>query len=76
MGEIKVYSQILSDSNKIMITVEDNGVGMSKEKIKEILAGNTTSTLGTSDEKGTGLGLMICKEFIAQINGEFLKRER
>jgi signal transduction histidine kinase len=57
--------------NQLKITVADNGVGMSKEALKRIFKlGTKHSTLGTSQEKGTGLGLILCKDFVEKNGGE------
>ena len=53
------------------ITIQDSGIGMSEEEINTIL--NTKdhfSKYGTKQEKGTGLGLMLSKEFIMLNNGK------
>jgi signal transduction histidine kinase len=56
--------------DKMSITITDTGVGMSQEKIQEILQGNNQiSERGTHNEKGTALGLLLCKEFIKKNNG-------
>ncbi|MDD2197042.1 MAG: ATP-binding protein [Bacteroidales bacterium] len=56
----------------VVIEISDSGVGMDNDKIREILASNiNTSTLGTQEEKGTGLGLNICKSLIDKIGGRF-----
>lgn len=66
-GSIKVtytnYGQ-----GQVQFSIIDNGLGMGKEKIAQLFSANSKSTLGTSQEKGTGLGLMLCKEFI-ELNG-------
>lgn len=50
---------------EIIITVIDKGVGMSKEDSDKIFSKRqTVSKSGTSNEEGTGLGLMLCKEFV------------
>lgn len=65
--EIKAFSA----NNKIFIEIIDNGVGLSETKIKTLLKKSTAITQrGTEKEKGTGLGLLICKEFIAKNGGE------
>ena len=57
--------------NYVQFSVEDNGVGISKDKIKHIFAkSNNRSTIGTEREKGTGLGLLICKEFVEKHGGK------
>lgn len=54
----------------IVVSVVDTGVGIQPER-KNILfeLENNSFTIGTSGEKGTGLGLRICKEFIHKLNG-------
>ncbi len=53
------------------IYVKDNGLGMSESTIEKVFKINAkTSELGTDGEKGTGLGLILCKEFINKNNGE------
>lgn len=55
----------------VKISVVDNGVGMSDQKQKELFKIDTNiSTLGTDQEKGTGLGLILCKEFVERNKGE------
>ena len=54
----------------IVIEIIDNGVGLSEAKIKTLLKKNTAITQrGTEKEKGTGIGLLICKDFIAKNGG-------
>ena len=68
-GGIKIIAT--QDKNNIMISVEDNGIGMNKETIRKIFKiGEYTSTKGTNNEGGTGLGLALCKEFIEIHGGE------
>lgn len=55
--------------NEIVIYVSDTGVGMTSEDIRNILGSNIFTKYGTANEKGTGLGLKICKDLIQQING-------
>lgn len=56
---------------ELTVSVSDNGVGISKVDIENIfrIDGNYT-TLGTNNEKGTGLGLVLCKEFIKKHDGK------
>lgn len=58
-----------SDGETVSVSVADTGVGISKEKLANLFkVGATRSTTGTANETGTGLGLIICREF-AERNG-------
>ncbi len=70
-GIIKINSKLRK--NKLVIEIEDNGNGIPKEDIKKILNPNEHfSKLGTEKEPGTGLGLVLCQNFV-QKNGGTLK---
>ena len=59
------------DNEKIIISIADQGVGMSKEIMDKLFRiDESVSSIGTSGEKGTGLGLILCKEFIENHNGK------
>jgi two-component system, sensor histidine kinase LadS len=64
-------------NNHIVIEVKDSGIGMSESKIKKLLDTNSTITKrGTEKEKGSGLGLLISKEFIEKNKGKlFIQSE-
>ena len=66
-GEIKASSNI--SGNFGILTIADNGIGMEEEKATQIFTMNSVSTYGTNNEKGVGLGLMLCKEFTELQNG-------
>jgi signal transduction histidine kinase len=66
-----VTLSLQSVDQKYIIEVQDTGVGMSDKMIKEVLLlGENTSRDGTNQEKGTGLGLLICKEMVELHHGE------
>ncbi|KAA2217141.1 tetratricopeptide repeat protein [Maribacter flavus] len=68
-GKILIDGEISKD--KVLIKVKDNGVGISEDDIKKIWDYKEhLSTFGTNDEKGTGLGLMLCKEMVEKNNGD------
>lgn len=71
----KIILNATSDGNMVRISVEDHGVGMTNETIAKILESDSfISTYGTGNEKGTGLGLNLCKEFVRKNGGElFIK---
>jgi len=59
------------DNKKCEISVTDNGIGISKENINKIFKiDESYSTVGTEREKGTGLGLILCKEFVGKNGGK------
>jgi signal transduction histidine kinase len=55
--------------NEAEIFVADTGIGIEKENLNKIYNNSYFTTQGTAAEKGTGLGLMLCKEFLAQCGG-------
>lgn len=62
-GKITVSTE--DSGNFIQVCISDNGIGMGEESVKKLFTpGATFTTLGTAKEKGTGLGLMLCKEFV------------
>lgn len=59
------------NKDEIEISISDNGVGISEKSMKYILkSGIHFSTTGTANEKGTGFGLLLCKEFIEKHGGK------
>jgi signal transduction histidine kinase len=59
----------------VEVTIKDNGVGISNENIKKLFKVDTFhSTPGTQNEKGTGLGLLLCKEFV-ELHGGAIRIE-
>ncbi|MDH5232494.1 MAG: HAMP domain-containing histidine kinase [Gammaproteobacteria bacterium] len=63
---------INNEQGNTIISVRDNGVGLSNQDREQILVHNEHfSKQGTNNEKGTGLGLMLCKEFIERHGGRF-----
>jgi signal transduction histidine kinase len=71
-GNIYVKADV-TDSAFTLISFEDTGIGIDNKTLEDIL--NSTeifSSYGTENEKGTGLGLMLCKEFVEHNGGEFI----
>jgi signal transduction histidine kinase len=67
-GEVRVSA--IPRDNEWVVSVKDNGVGMAPEVLR-ILFDKTApyTTRGTANEKGTGLGLILCKEFVEKNGG-------
>lgn len=67
-GKISIFT--IDDGDHCKIVVKDNGIGL-PENIKEtIFSTKTIPSYGTRNEKGAGLGLSLCKEFVEKMNGE------
>ena len=68
-GEINIFSRGL-DADFVEVSVVDNGIGISEEIKNQLFNKHRhTSTYGTNYEKGSGLGLMLCSEFVEQNGG-------
>ena len=68
-GRIEIGSKEIGAFHEIF--VKDNGVGINNDNIKKIFSIDTQfSTQGTANEKGTGLGLILCKEFVEKNGGK------
>lgn len=68
-GRIVVSAAL--NKGRIEVCVQDNGVGMTPAQQNGLFSLETnTSTVGTSGEKGTGLGLVLAKEFVEKHNGK------
>ena len=67
----KITLAVELKDNKVRLTVEDNGVGIKEEDTRHLfnLESNFTSK-GTNNETGTGLGLILCKEFVEKHKGQ------
>lgn len=67
-GEVKIFNE--ENENEIIVAVKDTGIGISDEdKPKLFRIDVHHTTIGTSQEKGTGLGLILCKEFVEKHGG-------
>ncbi len=62
-GEININAE--GQQNRTILKISDTGVGMSEEQIANLFKiDKTESTFGTNREKGSGLGLLLCDEFL------------
>ncbi len=68
-GKVEITAQSLE--NVVIVNVIDHGIGMPSEfKDKLFQIDSQTTSRGTNDEKGTGLGLIICKELVEMNGGQ------
>jgi len=70
-GQIGISATILSEPmGWVEVAVQDTGVGMSAEMCHKVFQlEHHVTTLGTAQEQGTGLGLMICQEMVVKHGG-------
>ena len=67
----KIILQANVESDEVLISVIDNGVGMSKSKMIDIFRNDKkTTSMGTEEESGSGLGLFLVKDFTEKNGGK------
>ncbi len=65
-----IQTRAMRSGDVIVVSVADNGVGMSPAVVEKLFRIDTKiTTKGTADEKGTGLGLILCKDFVEKNGG-------
>lgn len=67
----QISTQIIPKAHYLQISVSDTGIGMSEETLQKLFRIDVShSQKGTDNEAGTGLGLILCKEFVEKNKGE------
>lgn len=70
-GQNITFSAKIDENGKTMVSIRDEGIGMTQDMLASLFQVSTRfSKEGTGKEKGTGLGLIFCKEFIRNNNGD------
>lgn len=59
----------LQKGDVLEVCIEDSGVGIEPERLASLFGITSQSTRGTADERGTGLGLKLCKDFVEKNGG-------
>ena len=68
-GEVIITTE--QKQNECLVSVSDSGIGIKKSNVKNLFKiGRGYSSKGTENEKGTGLGLILCKDFIEKHQGK------
>ena len=68
-GTVSVNATTTND--RLMLSIEDTGLGMSPEDLKKLFKlDEFHSTNGTDGEAGTGLGLIVCRDFVKRHGGD------
>lgn len=70
----KIFVKTTTENNFLQFIVKDTGRGISEEEKSKLFTHESSSTLGTAYEKGTGLGLLLCKDFVEK-NGGYISVE-
>jgi len=66
-GKIQVGT--LEKGSLVEIFIKDTGTGMPADVVNQLFENNYYTTKGTADETGTGIGLMLCKDFLSRNGG-------
>ena len=67
-GSVRVSAE--EQENKILLSVKDNGIGMSEEQISTLFTlDKDKSTEGTAGERGTGLGMHLVQQLVMKLEG-------
>ena len=63
--------KITPEQNGVLVSVSDSGIGIPEGRIGKLFRiDQSYSTTGTNNEQGTGLGLILCKEFVEKNGGK------
>lgn len=69
----KIHVSAIEEERGVLFKVKDEGTGMNEEQINKLFIANSFNSIkGTNEEKGTGLGLKICKQFVELNGGEIM----
>ncbi|QMV41289.1 hypothetical protein FPL14_08870 [Cohnella cholangitidis] len=68
-GKVAVSAE--TKAGQVIVSVSDNGVGMEEDRVRELFDPlRLVSTTGTAGERGTGLGLQVCQQFVRMSGGQ------
>jgi len=68
-GEVNISAE--ENSGNITISVSDNGIGIANDELTKLFnISEVITTKGTANETGTGLGLLLCKDFVEKHGGK------
>jgi PAS domain S-box-containing protein len=67
----RITVSLRQENGRYLISVADSGMGIKEEDVQKLFRADVThSTPGTNNEKGTGLGLILCKDFVNKVGGD------
>jgi len=65
----KVHLIVSKQDDLVRVDVRDNGIGIPADNLESLFTLHGVTTAGTREEKGTGIGLVVCKEFVERNGG-------
>ena len=66
-SQIKVFA--IQNGGLVKLSVQDHGVGMTSDHVKRLFSYDAMHAIGTKGETGTGLGLILCRDFVRKLGG-------
>jgi signal transduction histidine kinase len=67
----RVLVTAVANAGQVIVSVSDNGVGMEEDRVRQLFDPlKLVSTIGTAGERGTGLGLQVCQQFVRMSGGQ------
>ena len=71
----RITLRIKTEESGVLVSVQDTGIGIPENMISKLFRiDQSYSTTGTNNEQGTGLGLILCKEFVEKHKGKIWVR--
>ena len=67
-----IFISAIQKENNILLSVKDEGIGMTTKQIADLVNNETKTTVGTKGEKGSGLGLFLVKELLTKANNTLI----
>ncbi|MFX6194049.1 sensor histidine kinase, partial [Acinetobacter baumannii] len=64
-GIVRIHSRFFASESTVSVTIEDNGCGISEQRKKHLF-----EPFYTTKEKGTGIGLSVCKKLVEEMGGQ------
>ncbi len=71
-ADSNIFISSIKKSEVVMLTVKDEGLGMTEEQLQQLATNQTESTPGTDGERGSGLGVFLVKELLQKTNAQLL----
>lgn len=66
----EIFLRLDYQTEYVVTCIQDTGTGIDEENLEKVFSETSFSTRGTANEKGTGLGLMLCKDFVEKNGGK------